>query len=339
MVTIYDIARQCDVSPSTVSKVINDYDAIPQTTKDKIRKVMKEMNYIPNVSAKSLSKGSSRNVGILCYLGLNISPFKHNLFTDVLDAFQSEMNAHNYDLLFISRNVDGKAASFYENCISRDVAGVLLFGDMQSQEMLEVIHSSIPRVGFDYLGTEMTGVTSDNREEMWKMTKHLLKLGHKNIVFIHGEENAVTALRVQGFLDALQESGIPFHESMLEESKYLDKESIRNVTSNILRRVNPPTAILFPDDISAIQGLEAIREAGLSCPQDISITGFDGILPSQIVSPHLTTVKQASDDIGRILAQKLILAMSDKKATPELIKTRASLIIGESTALPRSVGA
>jgi LacI family transcriptional regulator len=336
MVTIYDIAIKCGVSPSTVSKVINDYDAIPQETKEKIRKCMKEMNYIPNVSAKSLSRGSSRNVGILCYLGLNISPFKHNLFIDVLDSFQSEMNANNYDLLFISRNVDGRNGSFYQNCISRDVAGVLLFGDMTNSEMLEVVNSAIPKVGFDYLGDQMTGVFSDNCDEMKAMTHHLIKLGHRNIVFVHGEFNEVTNLRIKGFKDALAEADIPFKDSMLEESKYLDKESIRNVTSNLLHRINIPTAIMFPDDISAVQGLGAIRESGRLCPQDISITGFDGIQLSQTISPHLTTIKQDSEIIGKTLAQKLILAMNDKKAAPELIEIRASLIVGESTAVPKN---
>lgn len=335
MVTIYDIAIKCGVSPSTVSKVINDYDAIPPETKDKIRKCMKEMNYIPNVSAKSLSRGSSRNVGILCFLGPNITPFKHNLFIDVLDSFQNEMNANNYDLLFVSRNVDERSGSFYQNCISRDVAGVLLFGDMTNPEMIEVINSSIPKVGFDYLGDQMTGVFSDNCDQTKALTMHLIKLGHRNIVFVHGDFNEVTNLRIKGFKDALAEAGISFKDSMLEESKYLDKESIRNVTSNILRRINIPTAIMFPDDISAIQGLGAIRESGRSCPQDISITGFDGIQLSQTISPHLTTIKQDSETIGKTLAHKLIFAMNDKKAAPELIEIRASLIVGESTSFPR----
>jgi LacI family transcriptional regulator len=336
MVTIYDIALKCGVSPSTVSKVINNYDAIPQETKDKVRRMMKEMNYIPNVSAKSLSKGSSRNVGILAYLGVGISPFKHNLFIDVLDSFQNEMNANNYDLLFVSRNVAGQNGSFYQNCIARDVAGVLLFGDLGNSEMLEIIHSSIPKVGFDYMGDAMTGVFSDNLDEMEALTNHLIKLGHKNIVFVHGEYSDITNLRVEGFKRALAKNGIEFKDSMLEESRYLDKDSIRNVTSNILHRINVPTAIMFPDDISAIQGLSAIREAGFSCPRDISITGFDGIQLSQVVSPHLTTIRQDSEAIGKTLAQKLISNMKDKKMAPELIEVRASLIIGESTSAPRN---
>lgn len=335
MITIYDIAKKCGVSPSTVSKVINDYQAIPEETKNKIKKVMKEMNYIPNVSAKSLSKGTSRNVGILAYLGLDISPFKHNLFIDILDSFQSAMNDANLDLLFVNRNVDGQSGSFYQNCISRDVAGVLMFGDMTNSEMLEVINSPLPKVGFDYLGGAMTGVFSDNFQKMKEMTDYLIELGHKSIVFVHGEPNQITDLRISGFKAALEGAGIPFKDNMLVQSNYLAKESIINVTSNILHRINVPTAIMFPDDISAIQGLGAIRSAGLKCPEDISITGFDGIQLSQIVSPHLTTIKQNSSLIGKTLAKRLIAAMNDKKSVPELIEIPAVLLVGESTSSPK----
>ena len=171
------------------------------------------------------------------------------------------------------------------------------------------------------MGDQMTGVFSDNLEQMRLLTNHLIKLGHRNIVFVHGEYSDVTNLRVAGFKKALAENGIEFKDSMLEESKYLDKDSVWNVTSNVLHRLNVPTAIMFPDDISAIQGLGAIREAGLSCPRDVSITGFDGIQLSQVVSPHLTTIKQDSETIGKVLAQKLIQGMQAYDMWYKLIAT------------------
>jgi len=331
-ITIYDIAKQCGVSPSTVSKVVNNYQAIPQETKDKIQKCMKDMNYIPNVGAKSLSKRTSRNVGVLAYFGLNMSPFKYTLFTEILDSFQSEVNANNYDLLFVSHNVDGRDGSFYQNCISRNVAGVILFGEMNSQEMMEVIDSRIPKVGFDYVGNKMTGVFSDNYDKMKEMTEHLIELGHRRIVFIHGEAaSIITQERIRGFVDGMKDHGIEIKPETLVESKYLDVESIKNITKNVLRRVNVPTAIMFPDDRSAMQGLLALKEEGFKCPQDISVTGFDGIESSQIVSPHLTTVKQDSEKIGKTLAHKLIDLMEKKESAPEPIEVRGFLIIGEST--------
>lgn len=93
MITIYDIAIKAGVSPSTVSKVVNNYSSIPEDTKKKVRKAMSELNYIPNTGAKALSKGHSYNVGVLAYLRMDVSPFKHPLFTEILDSFQQEMNA------------------------------------------------------------------------------------------------------------------------------------------------------------------------------------------------------------------------------------------------------
>lgn len=335
-VTIYDIAKKCGISPSSVSKVINNYPTIPEATRQKVLKCMKEMNYIPNVSAKTLSRGKSSIVGILSYLGTNISSFKHNLFVEILDSFQKEMNANNYDLLFVSRNVEGREGTFYENCKSHNVAGVLLFGDMTSEDLQEIIHSDLPKVGFDFMGEEMSSVTSNNYEATKELTKHLISLGHKKIVFVHGEASPITELRVQAFKDAIIEAGIEFNERMLVESRYFDKESVYNVTSNIMRRINPPTAIMFPDDISAIQGLSRIRECGFKVPEDVSITGFDGVQSSQLVSPHLTTVKQDAETIGKLLANELIATMNDKKKGPEHLVVRAALLLGESTDHPNN---
>ena len=113
MITIYDIAIKAGVSPSTVSKVVNNYSSIPEDTKKKVRKAISELNYIPNTGAKALSKGHSYNVGVLAYLRMDVSPFKHPLFTEILDSFQQEMNAKNYDLLFVSSNVAGQEGSYY----------------------------------------------------------------------------------------------------------------------------------------------------------------------------------------------------------------------------------
>lgn len=331
-VTIYDIAKKTKLSPSTISKALNDYPTIPEETKKKIARVCKEMGYIPNVSAKALSKKASRNIGILAYFGLDISPFKMPLFTGILDSFQQEMSERNYDLLFIGRSVAGREGTFYENCISRDVAGVLLFGRLDSEEMQEVIDSPLPSVGFDYGGSKITSVTSDNYASVKSLTKHLLKNGHRNIVFLHGEDNHPTRERIRGYLDAFKEAGIEAPREGLLEAKYLDKDSVKNLTANLLKRVNPPSAILFPDDSSAISGLEAIKEAGLDCPKDISVCGFDGIESSQIVTPHLTTVRQDVGKIGKTLARELILALEQREAySPRLIEVESALLLGQSS--------
>lgn len=335
MVTIYDIAKQCGVSPSTVSKVINNYSGIPTETKDLVRRCMEEMHYIPNTYAQSLLRGYSRNVGVLCYLGPTTSPFTHPLFSKILDSFQEEMNANNYDLLFVSRLVDGKHGSFYQNCISRNVDGVLLFGVMENPEFQEIIESNLPKVGFDYFGDKMTGVASSGRDAMKAMTQYLINLGHRDIVFVHGELNNVTQDRIEGFKDAILNSGMDFESTMMEESVFLDINSARATTLRLLARKKVPTAVMYCDDVSAVEGLSVFRSAGYRCPEDISITGFDGLAISQVVSPNITTTRQDVASTGHILALKLIAAIKDRNAPIERVRVSTSLIVGDSTGTPR----
>ena len=332
MVTIYDIAKRCGVSPSTVSKVINNYHSIPDDTRKKVLKTMNEMNYIPNSQAKFLSKGSSNNVGILAYFGMDISPFKHTLFTEILDSFQNEMNKNKYDLLFISRIAGGKDESFYKNCVSRNVDGLLLFGDLNCEEMSEVLKSNIPSIGFDYFGENSDGVSTDNFEKTKLLTNHLISLGHRNIVYICGEHSTfVTTDRINGFKAALEEHDIEFKEDMLVSSKYIDTNSVEEITCQLLQRKNRPTAIMYPDDYSAISGIQTLKKLGFNCPNDISITGFDGLAISQMISPRLTTVKQDTVNIGITLAKQLIKTMQTKKKGNSHIVVPGSIIYGEST--------
>jgi LacI family transcriptional regulator len=331
MITIYDVAKRCNVSPSTVSKVINNYSNIPESTKEKVRQVMKEMDYIPNSSAKFLSKGSLNNVGVLAYFGTHISPFKHMLFTDILDSFQQTMNSKGYDLLFIGRTVNGIEESFYKNCVSRNVDGVLLFGDMEFGEMKEVVESNIPRIGFDYLGRVMSGVTSDNEQKMFELTEHIIYFGHKNIVYITGEDSPLTQRRITGFKDALAKHNIDYQPSMIVASRYVDFNSISRALDSVLSRAKEPTAIMFPDDYSAIEGMRLLREKGYRVPEDISVTGFDGINVGQMIVPRLTTVKQDTVKIGEVLAIRLISYMQKKKMTFELVEIKGQLILGETT--------
>ncbi len=331
MVTIYDIARHCNVSPATVSKVINNYKSISSATIKKVTNAMKELDYIPNNSAKYLSKGVSNNVGILACFRDSITPFTHPFFMEILNSFQLEMNKNKYELLFVSRNVAGNTETFYKNCISRHIDGVLMLGEMHNKEMAEVIRSKIPGVGFDYVGNYMAGVSSNNYELMAQLTEHVISLGHTNIVYIAGEPNEITNNRINGFKDTLKKHNISYENNIIQ-SRYVDLEDIELLTNELLKRKNRPTVIMYPDDYSAMRGIDTIRKAGLDCPKDISVTGFDGIEVGQIYYPRLTTAKQDTKKIGTLLAKQLLLEMKNKKSIEEQIIIPGSIVIGMSTA-------
>lgn len=331
MVTIYDIAKKCGVAPSTVSKAINNYSSIPEATKQKILKAMEELDYIPNSSAKYLSSGTSNIIGILSCFGTSITPFTHPLFMNILDSIQKIMNEKNYDLVFVSRTVGSNQGTFYKNCVSRHIDGVLMLGNMNNEEMQEVINSDIPSVGFDYIGNAMSGVTSNNYDLMYKLTKHLIDLGHKEIVYIFGDDNAITDMRLKAYKDALINNGIEFNSSMIIKSQYVNFDDINHIVRDLLKRQNRPTAIMFPDDYSACKGLKVIKDLGFDCPKDISVTGFDGIDVGQLSTPSLTTAEQNAQEIGKNLANLLLKKIKNKRSKNEIIEINGNIIVGEST--------
>ncbi|HBD06108.1 MAG TPA: LacI family transcriptional regulator [Firmicutes bacterium] len=332
MTTIYDIAKKCSCSPSTVSKVINNYPSIPEKTKQKVLKTMREMDFIPNQTASTLSKGKSNNVGILAFLGLSISPLRHGLFSEILESFQRKMNEKNYDLLFVSNNVGNNKGTLYENCMARGVDGVLLFGDMNAKEMQEIINSDIPSIGFDYVGEHMSGVYSNNYDLMYELTTHLIKLGHRRIVFVCGDDSEITSSRIEAFKNAMSDNDIPIYSDYLIRTHYLNSEElISEVKKLFSSNSEKPTAIMCPDDLTAVKLIQYCHKMGIKCPEDISITGFDGIEMGRLITPTLTTARQDSKAIGEKLAEKLIDLMTNKKTSRELIRIPGSIVVGEST--------
>lgn len=332
MVIVYEIAKYCNVSPSTVSKVLNNYDSIPETTRNKVLAAMKKLNYVPLASARELSKGKSFNVGILAYFGTHISPFKHSLFTNILDSFQVEMNAHNYDLLFISKNVCGKNETFLKNCITRHVDGVLLFGDTNEQELQEVINSNIPTVAFDYVGDKSSSVSSNNEELVTYLTEHLISLNHRRIAFIEGDvESKINQIRLNAYKKVLKSHNIPLDSDLIITSRYYETKNIKEILNRLLNLENKPTAIMFPDDYNAIKAIKEMKKIGLSCPNDISITGFDGIEVGQEITPSLTSAEQDVVNIGKTLAKELLKLMKNPSSINHYI-IKGNVIIGESTA-------
>ena len=331
MVTIYEVAKRCGVSASTVSKAINDYPAIPEETKARIKKAMAEMKYVPNLQAKSLSRGKSKNIGILVYMEHDVSPFTHPLFGQILDSFSKKVSQQGYNLLFVTHYVEGKREPGLLKCImSRNVEGVVILGEMDNENVLEIINSPIKCVGFDYYGTKMPGICTDGYAALKQVTEELLKRGHRNIAFITGKANKITDQRIKGFQDALFEYKVPFDRSNLLEGEYFNQDKAIEITASLLERKNRPTAIIYPDDYTAIAAMGFIRSRGLSIPKDISVFGFDGLEMAKYVTPRLSTVVQDTKALGEELSKALIEEMSSSEKHGNVICLPGKLSISDS---------
>lgn len=332
MITIYDIAKICNVAPCTVSKVINNYPNVSEKTRKKILDALETLHYVPNTLAKSLGNGKSNNIGILMYTGERMPFFKQNLYIELLENVRAYLESQNYDLLLINKNVAGKEKNYLDHCYARQIDGLVLFGNMESDEMKSLINSDIPTVGFDYLGDQMSGVSSDNYDKVCELTKHLLNLGHRDIVFICGEDNKITKARISAFKDTINSYGIAFKDEMIVKGKYYDMSLAHDITIDLLSKENRPTAIIYPDDYAALGGTTAIDELGLKIPDDVSIVGFDGIELGQLHKPRLTTIKQDTFKIGECLGRKLLDIINGVNPEKELIVVKSKFVPGETTA-------
>ncbi len=332
MVTIKDIAEKCGVSPSTVSKVIKDYPTIPEETKVKVRKVIEETGYVPNFAASSLSSGDYRNIGILGFLNDKESPLSNHLFMSILASFQKEMNKEGYDLVFIDTQNNQTPKSFLLDCERKMVAGILLFGNLYDLKMQEVMNSKIPCIGFDYEGEGINSVYTKGEKALYDLTNYILDNGHKNIIFVTGDMNSMTEKRIKGFTNALKDRGIALNDHSILHISYNNIEQAEEITIRIVNEYPDVTAIIYPDDITALVAIHKLRELGYKVPKNISVAGFDGALFTSYLTHPLTTMRQDTNEIGTALAKTLIEVITNPNEQPKVVEFDATLIKGRTVA-------
>ena len=326
MVTIYDIAEKSGFAAGTVSKAMNNYAGVNEETRRKIQQVAREMGYTPNANARSLKAKHSYNIGILFYIrdSLDLSQY---FFIKVLNSFKREVGLVGYDITLLAKGADQDAEAFVRHCRIRQLDGVLIFGDYSSDPVRELMMSDIPCVGFDYIGDLITGVSSDNYEKTKELVSRLLEMGHERILFLTGEDNYVTRDRVRGYAVAYRE----MNKNRLScvRVSYSNPRQSYDTTLRLVPELKP-TAILYPDDFSATGGLNAIHEMGLSVPKDISVASFDGSVFSEITSPRLSGVRQDAEELGRVMAEKLVRLIENSGEAAEQIVVPARVQLTES---------
>ena len=306
MISMKDIALKCGVSVATVSKALNGQQDIGRETRERIRQAAEEMGYMTNASARTLKTSRSFNIGVL-FVDPMRSGLAHEFFSAVLDSIRVESEREGYDITFINRNVGRRQTTYLQHCLYRGVDGVVIASvDFTDPMVLELVHSGLPVVTIDHMFNGRIAVMSDNLVGTESLVRYAAGLGHRRLAFIHGERTTVTDGRLTGFYRGCEAMGIPVREEYILEGAYHDTRRCYEATKQLLALPERPSCILFPDDFSYIGGYNAIMEAGLRIPDDISAIGYDGIHLSEVVSPVLTTWKQNTEELGREAAGRLI---------------------------------
>ncbi|MFT8889695.1 MAG: LacI family DNA-binding transcriptional regulator [Ethanoligenens sp.] len=317
MISIKDIAEKCNLSISTVSKALNSYSDVSDSTKQKVLKVAAECGYFPNSMARALKTNCTHNLGVLFSDDMQ-SGLRHDHFAAILDAFKVEAEKRSYDISFISNNMvlRGRPLTYLEHCRYRNFDGVCVACiDFQKPEVLELIGSDIPVVTIDHIFNNRTSINSAHVKGMQELVTYIYNRGHRKIAYIHGKKSAVTEQRLTSFCKTLKNLGVDVPSKYLVEAAYRDPATTQKGVETLLNLSDPPTCILMPDDYAALGGMTAIEAAGLKIPGDISIAGYDGIALSQMVTPKLTTLLQDENKIGSEAAHRLIEQIEDPLTT------------------------
>lgn len=306
MVSMKDIARRCGVSVATVSKALNGQQDIGRETREKIRQAADEMGYMTNASARALKTSRSYNLGVL-FVDPMHGGLAHEFFSSVLDSIRVESERCGYDITFINGSVGRRQTSYLQHCLYRGVDGVVIVSaDFSDPLVLELVNAPLPVVTIDHVFNGRMAVMSDNVSGMEALVRYVHGRGHRRLAYIHGESTTVTDGRMTGFFRACEALGIETPDEYLLEGAFHDVKGCYEATKKLLALPERPSCIFFPDDFSFIGGYNAVTEAGLKIPEDISAVGYDGIRLASVITPALTTWKQNTVGLGREAAARLI---------------------------------
>ncbi|MFS0612723.1 LacI family DNA-binding transcriptional regulator [Bacillus subtilis] len=323
-VTIKDVARQANVSISTVSNALNDINVLHPDTKAHILKVAKDLNYIPNLHGKNLKAKNTKT------LGLFLRSIKGPYYGTLVDSIANECEKYGYDLsVFITKN----ESATINNIMGRKVDGAILLNEWLTEDNLDLLENSmIPLVFLDRekIGKCISSVVFSSYKGGEMVARHLLQLGHKKIGYIHGVEDQYDDKeRFRGFQNTLEKAGLSVDENNCLYGLFEEETTFNEVKQFIRSGKELPDAFFAANDLSAIGCIKALQSEGYAVPQDITVIGFDDIELSAYFNNGITTVRNPIVKQG-VKAVERLLNMITNKDTGKLDKLDGELIIRNS---------
>lgn len=326
-VTLKDIARATGVHVSTVSRALtpNGRASLSPEVVERVRKTAEEMEYRPNLLASGLRTSRTMTVGVM------IPDITNMLFPPIVRGVESFLETHGYASILVNTDSDADREMRLMNVLrERGVDGVINAAVLNDDPRMEQFAADIPCVTVNRKleNSTIPSVISDDVGGVRMMVKRLLKAGHTCIGHIAGPPDLSTGVdRRAAFEAAMREQGHDDPASLVATAfRYTEDEGTR-CADELLDRVDSLTAILCANDRLAIGALQALTARGLSCPDDISLTGFNDIPFLDLIPPGLTTVQILQFDIGRTAAEILVKMMtSPDKRVPSVTILPVSIV-------------
>lgn len=331
-----DVARLSGVSTATVSRVLNAPDLVRAATRERVEAAVVELGYTPHFGGRALASDRTGTIGAV------IPTMENAIFARGLQALQETLADAGKTLLVATSNYDpDREYAQIRALLGRGVDGLALIGEARDAQIYEMLERS--QVPFVLMwawrpDSPWPCIGFDNHLAARNIAERILELGHRRIAMIAGvtADNDRAAARVSGVREALEAAGLTLTQDTLIEAPY-SLEAGAEAARTLLQANPRPTAILCGNDVLAAGALTAIREVGLSVPDDVSLTGFDNIDLARVLDPPLTTVHVPHARMGRGAAEQLLAMCEGRPIQPSDV-LQTDLIERGSLAKPSDRG-
>ena len=333
MVTIKQIAAELDVSPTTVSNVIhgNTKEVSPQTIQ-RVREKIEELQYIPNMNARSLARSSSKIIGLIIRYptmeGKNVVQDPFN--SELIGVIENEVRKLGYYLMLYASD---KADEIQKMAITWNVDGIISLGLNASECRKMKENLKIPLVFIDcYFQDDdesYTNVGLKDRECAKRITEYLIGMGHKKIAFLADNRVGVDYERWQGYREALEEHHIPVPKNEFFQIGF-GTAGIIKTYDIVCQRIGEFTALFFASDYYASFAVNYFYDRGIRVPEDISVVGFDDNIFARNTRPRLTTMRQNPSKKGRTAVAQVLRLINNESIPVHNIRLDAELVIRDS---------
>jgi len=328
-VTIKDVAKEANVSFSTVSRVIRDAKNVHPETRKRVLRAIKKLNYHVDAGARGMVKRQTKTIGVC------ISDIANPYYPPLVRGVENTINKFGYNLLLCDTDENPEKEEIYlKLLLEKRVDGLIIAPTGQGISYLkEFVKRNIPIVFIDRKieGIPADVVCADNVQGAFSAVEHLIKLGHKRVAMIAGLKAVTTTQeRIKGYLDALSSHNIKTDNSLIVEGSSKIEEGIK-ATEILFKLEYPPTAIFSSNNLMTLGALIALKRLGKNVPKDVAIVGFDDLEWAEVLDPPLTAVSQPTYTIGATAAQLLIQRLSKEgPVKKQTIILKTELIIRRS---------
>jgi len=312
-ITLKDVAEKLNISVSTVSRVVNNKSYVRPETREKVKKALEEMNYSPNLVARSLKNKSTKTIGII------IPDISEVFFTYLIKGVDDILSRNGYTIILCDTGENPKKEELYLNLLmEKQIDGVILATvnvNRESKALDRLFNNNIPVIFVDNLPNikrNYDSVIIDNSKASYIAVEHLISLGHRRIGVITGKLEETTGYeRLMGYRKALMVNGIKIDENLIKIGDFKEQSGYENMKS-LLEVEDKITAVYVASSKMTYGAVKAIRDAGLRIPEDIAVVGFDIHDNSGLISPAITTILQHEESIGKVSAELLLKRLQDE---------------------------